>query len=254
MSHVGVVVGGPECCVRQLTEPDGVVWRATRRTSWDKPAELMTADEKRAAGEWLWVPDPEQVYVAARKAGTAKNRKGVPTVRAVCDDGREVTSLESEAFPLKRSSLKRLVEDLTLLDDMSAPLILHNLRKRFEAGQIYTDVGNILISVNPYQMLDLYGPDTLRRYVNRKAGQQLPPHGASSPSPAAHRWMDFFLICFNRRGGGHTVFNVAHDAYYGQYRTPDPPYSRPFSDSPVRLIAFVAFECRGISCPGDHPN
>ena len=36
--------------------------------------------------------------------------------------------------PFNKSSLKRIVADLTLLDDMAAQLILHNLKKRFEKG------------------------------------------------------------------------------------------------------------------------
>ena len=52
-------------------------------------------------------------------------------------------------------SLKRTVGDLTLLDDMSSQLILHNLKRRFADGRIYTNVGTILISVNPYRSLDL---------------------------------------------------------------------------------------------------
>ena len=74
--------------------------------------------------------------------------------------------------------------DLTLLDDMAAQLILHNLKKRFERGDIYTNIGTILISVNPYQSLDLYGKDVIKRYITKPAGKEMPPH----------------------------VYNVAHDA------------------------------------------
>ena len=87
-----------------------------------------------------------------------------------------------------RSWLQRIVPDLTLLDDMGAPLILHNLRKRFEdKKEIYTNVGNILISINPYTMLPLYTKEMVRKYSSRKFGQELPPH----------------------------VYNIAHDSFYG---------------------------------------
>lgn len=39
-------------------------------------------------------------------------------------------------MPLKPASLKRIVADLVLLDDMSTPLILHNLKVRFEKGSV----------------------------------------------------------------------------------------------------------------------
>jgi hypothetical protein len=59
----------------------------------------------------------------------------------------------------------------------AAPLILHNIKKRFKKGEIYTNVGTILISVNPYQRLPLYTkeivkkcviPSLLRRRCSRK--------------------------------------------------------------------------------------
>ena len=38
---------------------------------------------------------------------------------------------EKECRAFNKSSLKRVVADLTLLDDMAAQLILHNLKQRF---------------------------------------------------------------------------------------------------------------------------
>lgn len=38
--------------------------------------------------------------------------------------------------PFNKSSLKRIVSDLTLLDDINAQLILHNLKKRFAKGKL----------------------------------------------------------------------------------------------------------------------
>jgi len=35
-----------------------------------------------------------------------------------------------------------------MLDVMNVPLILHNLRKRFNQNEIYTNVGTMLISVS----------------------------------------------------------------------------------------------------------
>ena len=56
---------------------------------------------------------------------------------------------------------------------------MNNLKKRFlEHSAIYTNVGNILISINPYKDLNLYGTDNIRKYFNRKndANVTLPPH------------------------------------------------------------------------------
>ena len=69
---------------------------------------------------------------------------------------------------------------------MSTALILHNLKMRFEKGDIYTNIGNILISINPYCNLGLYGPEKIYEYQNRGL-KDMPPH----------------------------VFNIAHAAYKG---------------------------------------
>ena len=78
---------------------------------------------------------------------------------------------------MKKSSLQRIVSDLTLLDEMSIPLILHCLRKRFESGKIYSAIGTILISINPYTQLDLYTPKMIRKYRNSlEEHREVPPH------------------------------------------------------------------------------
>ena len=53
------------------------------------------------------------------------------------EDGSRMQVKASECRPFNKSSLKRIVSDLTLLDDMAAQLILHNLKKRFHKGTFF---------------------------------------------------------------------------------------------------------------------
>lgn len=46
---------------------------------------------------------------------------------------------------------------------------------RFERGRIYTYIGEVLVSVNPYQELPLYGPEAIARYQGRELYER-PPH------------------------------------------------------------------------------
>lgn len=46
---------------------------------------------------------------------------------------------------------------------------------RFEKGRIYTYIGEVLVSVNPYQELPLYGPEAIARYQGRELYER-PPH------------------------------------------------------------------------------
>jgi hypothetical protein len=138
------------CPWHELTTAEGSVYYVnteTKETQYDKPVELMSADELALSGKWVWVPHEEEVYVPAKvlnDGNTGKNYK------VAMEDGVEKSIAKADCFPFSRASLARVVADLTLLDDMSAQLILHNLRERFKRQHIYTNIGSILISINPY--------------------------------------------------------------------------------------------------------
>ncbi|XP_037739614.1 unconventional myosin-Ia isoform X1 [Chelonia mydas] len=58
------------------------------------------------------------------------------------------------------------VGDLVLLDPLSEESLLQNLKERFGHQEIYTYIGNVVISVNPYQPLPIYSPQTVEEYRN----------------------------------------------------------------------------------------
>lgn len=65
--------------------------------------------------------------------------------------------------------------DSVLLDPLTEETFIANLQQRFKRDHIYTYIGNVLISVNPYKQLALYSADLVEAYVNR-GPFQLPPH------------------------------------------------------------------------------
>lgn len=67
------------------------------------------------------------------------------------------------------------VSDLTLLSKISDDAINENLHKRFMNGTIYTYIGHVLISVNPFQDLGIYTPPTLNLYKGKNR-LEVPPH------------------------------------------------------------------------------
>ncbi|XP_063624241.1 unconventional myosin IC isoform X1 [Cydia splendana] len=68
------------------------------------------------------------------------------------------------------------VQDFVLLEDyQSEAAFIDNLRKRFNENIIYTYIGNVLISVNPYKNLPIYTEEKIQQYY-KKAFFEAPPH------------------------------------------------------------------------------
>lgn len=46
---------------------------------------------------------------------------------------------------------------------------------RFEKGKIYSYIGEVVVSVNPYRAMNIYGRDTIEQYRGRELYER-PPH------------------------------------------------------------------------------
>ncbi|GAM82151.1 hypothetical protein ANO11243_001300 [Dothideomycetidae sp. 11243] len=67
------------------------------------------------------------------------------------------------------------VSDLTLISKISNEAINDNLKKRFENGEIYTYIGHVLVSVNPFRDLGIYTDAVLSSYQGKNR-LEVPPH------------------------------------------------------------------------------
>ncbi|XP_061697290.1 unconventional myosin-Ib isoform X4 [Syngnathoides biaculeatus] len=67
------------------------------------------------------------------------------------------------------------VGDMVLLEPLSEDSFLENLRKRFDHNEIYTYIGSVVISMNPYRSLPIYSPEKVEEYRNRNF-YELSPH------------------------------------------------------------------------------
>ena len=56
------------------------------------------------------------------------------------------------------------VQDLVLLENITEEAVLENLRKRFAKNAIYTYIGPVVISINPYKNVAIYSDDIARKY------------------------------------------------------------------------------------------
>ncbi|XP_072556305.1 unconventional myosin-Ib-like isoform X2 [Paramormyrops kingsleyae] len=67
------------------------------------------------------------------------------------------------------------VGDMVLLEPLTEESFINNLKNRFEHGEIYTYIGSVVISLNPYKPLPIYTADKVEEYRNRNF-YELSPH------------------------------------------------------------------------------
>ncbi|KAI4871693.1 hypothetical protein NFI96_000223 [Prochilodus magdalenae] len=66
--------------------------------------------------------------------------------------------------------------DLTALSYLHEPAVLHNLKVRFiDSKLIYTYCGIVLVAINPYETLPIYGTDIINAYSGQNMGD-MDPH------------------------------------------------------------------------------
>ncbi|XP_068790097.1 unconventional myosin-Ig [Struthio camelus] len=97
--------------------------------------------------------------------------------------------------------------DFVLLDEVTMEHFMENLRLRFSQGRIYTYIGEVVVAVNPYRALPLYGPAAVERYQGRELYER-PPH-LYAVADAAYKAMkrrakDTCIVISGESGAGKT--------------------------------------------------
>uniref|UniRef100_A0A674MLD7 Unconventional myosin-Id n=1 Tax=Takifugu rubripes TaxID=31033 RepID=A0A674MLD7_TAKRU len=97
--------------------------------------------------------------------------------------------------------------DFVLLDNVSMPEFMANLKLRFEKGRIYTYIGEVVVSVNPYRAMNIYSRDTVELYKGRELYER-PPH-LFAIADAAYKAMkrrnkDTCIVISGESGAGKT--------------------------------------------------
>lgn len=118
---------------------------------------------------WFWYPDESKAWLPGELV--AGHGEEEMELRAL--DGSTVRIARSTAVPALESSVTDARENLVDLEELSEGAILHQLRLRYQKSQIYTNIGPILVSINPYRVLPIYSSATLAGYAN---GEQTSPH------------------------------------------------------------------------------
>ncbi|KAI8441581.1 hypothetical protein MSG28_015160 [Choristoneura fumiferana] len=116
---------------------------------------------------------------------------------------------EKQMPPLRNPSLLIGQNDLTSLSYLHEPAVLHNLKVRFcDRNAIYTYCGIVLVAINPYNELPIYGDETIMAYRGQAMGD-LDPHifavSEEAYTKLEREKRDQSIIVSGESGAGKTV-------------------------------------------------
>lgn len=72
--------------------------------------------------------------------------------------------------------LRQEGDNLTSLADLNEIRLLECIQERYKRGIVYTDVGDILVAVNPFQQLPIYNESWSKVYAAESESSHLSPH------------------------------------------------------------------------------
>ncbi|GMH64517.1 hypothetical protein TrLO_g13461 [Triparma laevis f. longispina] len=152
---------------------------STESVAWDKPDVLKSSVElEKDSGEWVWVSDPDLVWVPAR----VLSRSGEDaTVQLQSGQRRTIDTKNKDEpmWPLLLSSLGHIEDDLVMMDALNQGLLMHAIGERYRNDDIYTWVGanhSVLVSVNPFKTLPIYTVNSMEEYSKPSPNKPPPPH------------------------------------------------------------------------------
>uniref|UniRef100_A0A3Q1ET66 Myosin IHa n=1 Tax=Acanthochromis polyacanthus TaxID=80966 RepID=A0A3Q1ET66_9TELE len=109
------------------------------------------------------------------------------------------------------------IQDFVLLDETTEAAFLTNLKKRFSKDLIYTYVGTLIVSVNPYKELDIYSKKQMDTYMGVNFFE-LPPHIYALADNAYHTMLtefnNHFILISGESGAGKTEASKKILQYY----------------------------------------
>ncbi|KAJ7580993.1 myosin 5 [Mycena floridula] len=142
------------------------------------------AENIYSKGTRVWFEDKEQAWLSAEVSSLTKGADDSIKLIFIDERGKEITINTSvkdikngapSLPPLRNPPLLETADDLATLSHLNEPSVLHTIRNRYANHSIYTYSGIVLIAVNPFQRVTLYGPEIIQAYAGRRRGD-LEPH------------------------------------------------------------------------------
>ncbi|XP_067874088.1 unconventional myosin-Vc isoform X2 [Heterodontus francisci] len=159
----------------------------------------------------VWIPNPDEVWQSAEI--TKDYKKGSEVLFLQLEDGTEleypIDPIKTLLPPLRNPDILVGENDLTALSYLHEPAVMHNLKVRFvDSKLIYTYCGIILVAINPYKEIPIYGNAIIHAYSGQNMGD-MDPHIFAVAEEAykqmARKNRNQSIIVSGESGAGKTV-------------------------------------------------
>lgn len=178
----------------------------------------MENSKSSATTDMWWIPDEEEVWTLAVQSSDVQPNG---CINFLIQKTQRVVPLPAERC-LPATNLNSDPDDMVLLPDVNQATILSCTRTRYRKKQIYTNIGLVLMSVNPFEYIKgLYGKDVIRKFRDPDE-KGLPAHVYMIPSRAyqdmSRTGMNQSILISGESGAGKTeatkVLFIYYDYYY----------------------------------------
>ncbi|KAL2297686.1 hypothetical protein Nmel_016240 [Mimus melanotis] len=137
--------------------------------AWLSSQLLLPRATMENLSKWAISKDPQ---LASSRVGLCKDQW---EAEDVADDVLEMEFMQKQVYTCEEHCAEiEEIEDLTRLEEVSESSVLLCLKKRFHRNLIYTYIGQILISVNPFKDLSIYSEDVATKYQQGTLSKNAP--------------------------------------------------------------------------------
>ncbi|CAD7939275.1 unnamed protein product [Amoebophrya sp. A120] len=129
----------------------------------------------------VWIPHPEEGYVAATATGQVQEKKNLKGVTKLI-----MFKTDSGEIGLSPEQMKEVVDvddehygalpDVTTIRNVTNAAVLQTLKDRYAKNQMYTFIDTIIVSCNPFQRLNLETAENMDNFAHAEDPRDHEPH------------------------------------------------------------------------------
>ncbi|KAJ4830636.1 hypothetical protein Tsubulata_036747 [Turnera subulata] len=140
-----------------VVSPSSLIPKSRIQRRWD---DVNSYGVKKKLQSWFQLPNGDW------ELGKIISTSGTDTLISLSDE--KVVKVKSDSLVPANPDILDGVDDLMQLSYLNEPSVLYNLQYRYNNDTIYTKAGPVLVAINPFKKVPLYGNEYIEAYKNKK--------------------------------------------------------------------------------------